>query len=78
MATITIRDLDDGIKLRLEESAREHGRSMEAEARALLAQALSVSTLGFGSRFRERYDALGGVEIEVPARAEPPRAATIE
>jgi plasmid stability protein len=78
MATITIRGLDDDIKLRLEERAREHGRSMEAEVRVLLATALSTTTLGFGSRFRERYAALGGVEIEPPARTEPPRAATFE
>lgn len=77
MATITIRGFDDDIKLKLEERARAHGRSMEAEARLLLAQALSTSTLGFGSRFRERFEALGGIEIEVPERTELPRAATV-
>ena len=78
MATITIRGLDEGVKNRLEERARAHGRSMEAEARMLLAQALTESTLGFGSRFRERFDALGGVELDVPPRTERPRAANVE
>lgn len=75
MATITIRGLDDDIKLKLEERAHAHGRSMEAEARALLAEALSTTTLGFGTRFRERFEARGGVEIEAPARTDLPRAA---
>lgn len=36
MASITIRNLDDGVKQRLRVRAAEHGRSMEEEARELL------------------------------------------
>lgn len=36
MAAITIRDLDDSVKERLRVQAAENGRSMEAEARAIL------------------------------------------
>ena len=36
MASITIRNLDDGIKRRLRVRAAEHGRSMEEEAREIL------------------------------------------
>jgi plasmid stability protein len=36
MPTITIRNLDEQVKRRLRVIAAEHGRSMEAEARAIL------------------------------------------
>ncbi len=36
MATITIRNLEEEVKLRLRVLAAEHGRSMEAEARDIL------------------------------------------
>ena len=39
MATMTIHNLDDGLKLRLRVRAAMHGRSMEEEAREILRQA---------------------------------------
>jgi len=39
MATLTIRNLDDTVVERLKERARDNERSLEAEVRALLAQA---------------------------------------
>ena len=36
MATLTIRNIDPAIKERLRVRAAEHGRSMEAELRAIL------------------------------------------
>jgi hypothetical protein len=36
MPTITIRNLDEQVKQRLRVLAAEHGRSMEAEARAII------------------------------------------
>ena len=39
MATITIRNLDDEVKRKLRLRAARHDRSMEAEARAILAKA---------------------------------------
>ena len=36
MASITIRNLDDRVKKRLRQRAADHGRSLEAEARAIL------------------------------------------
>ena len=41
MATLTIRNLSDDVKNRLRIRAARHGRSMEAEARELLAAAVS-------------------------------------
>ena len=40
MASITIRQLDDDLKRRLRLRAARHGRSMEAEHRLILEQAL--------------------------------------
>lgn len=40
MATLTIRDLDDGVKQRLRVRAAENGVSMEAEVRAILSEAV--------------------------------------
>jgi hypothetical protein len=41
MATITVRDLPDAVRDALKARARRHGRSMEAEARALLSAAVA-------------------------------------
>jgi plasmid stability protein len=40
MASITIRNLEDGLKTRLRIRAAEHGHSMEEEARSILRDAL--------------------------------------
>src|SRR5204862_1223734 len=44
MASLTIRQLDDEVKRRLRLRAARHGRSMEEEARHLLAQHLDAGT----------------------------------
>ncbi|MDQ3503398.1 MAG: Arc family DNA-binding protein, partial [Actinomycetota bacterium] len=40
MAAVSIRDLDDDVRERLRVRAARHGRSMEAEIRAILAEAV--------------------------------------
>jgi len=76
MATITIRNLDDQLKARLRVRAAEHGRSMEEEARRILGEALNEPAYeGIGTRIRERFTAIGGVELELPERSEAARAA---
>ena len=40
MASITIRNLDDDVKIRLRMRAAGHGRSMEEEARLILREAV--------------------------------------
>ena len=42
MATLTIRNLDEGLKARLRLRAAKHDRSMEEEARSILRGALAV------------------------------------
>ena len=77
MATLMIRDLEDAVKTRLRVRAAHNGRSMEAEARAILRAALTepATRRGLGSRIRQRFADLDDVDITLPPRAEQPRAA---
>lgn len=79
MATLTIRDLDDALKARLRVRAAHHGRSMEAEARAILRAALTGPTpgRGLGSRIQQRFADLDDVALALPLRVEQPRAADL-
>lgn len=77
MATLTIRNLDDDIKRRLRIEAAEHGRSMEEQARVLLAEALRKTTAkqSLGAAVRAIIDPLGGFDLpprqKQPYRPEP-------
>ena len=77
MATLTIRDFDDDLKAELRVRAAENGRSMEAEVREILRSVLtkSVSEYGLGTRIRELFADVGGVDLELPPRTERARAA---
>lgn len=78
MATLTIRDFDDGLHGQLRVRAARHGRSMEAEVRAILGETLTKSRPAdqLGSRIHQRFAAVGGVELELPERREAPRVPT--
>jgi len=80
VATLTIRGLDDETKARLRVSAARHGRSMEAEVRSILEEALPSrqASGGLGSRIHARFADIGGVELDLPGRSEMPRAATLQ
>jgi antitoxin FitA len=74
MASLMIRDLDDEVKARLRVQAAEHGRSMEAEARAILGAAVrGRRPPRLGSFIRDQF-AGAGAELDVPARDEEARA----
>lgn len=75
MANLTIRNLDDSVKLRLRVQAAQHGRSMEEEARTILSAALPETprrTEGLGTAIRRRFAPLGGMELELPPREKMP------
>lgn len=79
MASITVRNLDEGLKRRLRIRAAENGRSMEQEVRDILRAALdeeSPSGKEFIDGIRARFAEIGGVELELPPRElarEPPQ-----
>lgn len=79
MAAVSIRDLDDGVKERLRIRAARHGRSMEAEIRAILADAVSEpgASEGLFTALLDRFAELGGVELDLPPRATRTRAADL-
>ncbi len=78
MANITIRNLDEGVKMRLRVRAAEHHRSMEEEVRIILHDAVNGGRTGprdLVKFTRECFAPLGGVELELPPRGpmrEPP------
>ncbi len=77
MSSITIRNLDEGLKKRLRIRAAEHGRSMEEEVREILRQAMAerAPPKNLAAAIRARVADLGGVELELPPREpmrEPP------
>jgi antitoxin FitA len=84
MATLTIRNLDDNIKSRLRIHAAKNGRSMEEEVRIVLERNFSVEDSGrdgpvhWVDRVVSRFQAIGGVELELPERGPPREPPTFE
>ena len=76
MAALSIRDLDDTVKERLRVRAAEHGRSMEAEVRAILSEAVGEpeQSSGLFMALMDRFAALGGIDFALPTRDTPVRS----
>ena len=71
LASITVRNLDDGLKRRLRVRAAENGRSMEQEARDILRAALdgeAAPVRNLGTALHELFKPFGGVDLEIPPR----------
>jgi len=71
MASITIRNLDDDVKMRLRVRAAEHGRSMEEEVRCILREAVNggrADPRDLATFTRECFAPLGEVELALPPR----------
>ena len=79
MAALSIRDLDDDVKEKLRIRAARHGRSMEAEVRVILTSAVTEEPpqSDLFSALAERFTRLGGLELDLPARATPARSADL-
>ena len=68
MAQLLVRQLDEAVKEALRRRARRHGRSMEEEARLILAQAAAeedsiLGTAGLGHRMAALF---ADVELQEP------------
>jgi plasmid stability protein len=70
MATLTIRKLDERTHARLRGRAAQHGRSVEAEVRAILDAAVERPGVNI---LVALHDALPGVDLELPERTDEPR-----
>jgi antitoxin FitA len=67
MASIIIRNLEEGTKRKLKIRAAMHGWSMEQEAREILNNALGSAPkkqINLGEVIHRRFARLGGVELE--------------
>jgi plasmid stability protein len=80
VAAISVRDLDETVAGLLKVRAARHGRSMEAEVRAILTDAVTRERQdrhNLAQALRERIAPIGGVDLEIPRRNEMPRAAEL-
>lgn len=79
MAAVSVRGLDESVRERLRVRAAQHGRSMEAEIRAILTDAVAAPTdsCGLAQTLLLRFSDLRGVDLDVPDRFEAPRAADL-
>jgi plasmid stability protein len=65
MAQLIVRRLGDEVKERLKARAKRHGRSVEAEARAILEAATKAEPEeGFGTLMSRRFEKIGLTEEE--------------
>ena len=70
MASITIRNLEEGIKQRLRVRAAQHGRSMEEEAREILRKVMGEDSppRDLAAAIRARLVPDIRAELELPLR----------
>jgi hypothetical protein len=70
MATLVIRELDPEVKARLRRRAATNGRSMEAEARVVLQEAVGSirPSRRLGTFIHEQFTEGGGAILPIPER----------
>lgn len=77
MTSIMVRGLDESVKQRLTEQAKEHGRSMEAEVREILTRAARRPHVGLA--LMQAAQDVGGIdELQIPARTDAARMVDFE
>jgi plasmid stability protein len=69
VATLIVRNVDEGVKVRLMCRAAENGRSMEAEVREILKTATRKPT--WLSEWLALMPGFVGAELAIPSRTEP-------
>lgn len=74
MASIVVRGLDESVKARLAAQAKQHGRSLETEVRAILTDAVTRPNIGLA--LLQAAQPVGGVDdLPVPERTDTARTA---
>jgi plasmid stability protein len=73
VGTLTIRQLDERTHARLRGRAAAHGRSVEAEVRAILGAAVNLPEQNLLLSLRATVADVGGVDLQVPSRTDHPR-----
>jgi plasmid stability protein len=80
MSALTIRNIDPQVKDHLRVAAALNNRSMEEEVRCILRQFMlkPAPSLGLGTRLNARFSAIGGINLDIPLRNNPARAALFD
>lgn len=73
MGTLTIRQLDERTHARLRGRAAKHGRSVEAEVRAILDATVNLPEENFLLALYTAMSEVGGVELSLEPRTDLPR-----
>ncbi|RRD49948.1 FitA-like ribbon-helix-helix domain-containing protein [Arachnia propionica] len=73
MATLTIRQLNDRTHARLRRRAAQHGRSVEAEVRAILDSAVGQPKENILLSLHAAMSGAGGVDLHPVDRSDLPR-----
>ena len=73
MGTLTIRQLNERTHARLRERAASHGRSVEAEVRAILDATMGRPESNILVSLHQAFAADGGVELDLPERTDASR-----
>ncbi|GAA0327775.1 MAG: toxin-antitoxin system antitoxin subunit [Actinobacteria bacterium] len=73
MGALTIRQLDERTYARLQTLAAEHGRTVEAEVRAILDAAVDVPEENFLLALHAAMSEVGDVNLPPEPRIDPPR-----
>jgi len=81
MAQLVVRNLEEGVKARLQRRASRHGHSMEEEVRNILRNAVKLegrAAMPLGSRIRSRFARIG-LQGDIPElRGYKPRPAVFK
>lgn len=73
MSTLTIRQLSEHTHARLRTRAARHGRSVEAEVRAILDAAVDSPEENILLALHGSCAEVGGVDLDLPGRTDLPR-----
>ena len=73
MGTLTIRQLNERTHARLRERAASHGRSVEAEVRAILDATTGRPESNILVSLHHAFAADGGVDLDLPERTDASR-----
>ena len=71
MPALLVRDLDEGTKRALAVSAAKNGRSQQAEAKAILEEALMPKEESWIEMLRAGAEEVGGIEVPLHPRHAP-------
>lgn len=78
MASLTIRQLDERTHARLRRRAAKHGRSVEAEVRAIIDAAVEMPERNLLLALHAAMAEAGGIDLDLPPRSDLPRTVNLQ